>query len=105
MSDEPAVSSGAILQISRSAGSPGRSFAPVKAAISPVVNSQSAVTKSRISPGAFARGRDQNFVPPPKEKNCVRSYDCLAIGYAKSKRSGPNGESQIKLAPTEARTA
>ena len=53
-SEAPAVSSGAMLRIRRSGGSPGRSFAPVKAAISPVVNSQSAMTKSRISPAASA---------------------------------------------------
>ncbi len=49
MSDGPAVSSGAILLMRRSAGSPSRNLARVSAAISPVVNSQFGLTKSGIS--------------------------------------------------------
>ena len=38
-----------MLRIGRSTGSPSRSLAPVNAAIAPVVSSQSALTKSRMS--------------------------------------------------------
>ena len=48
-------------------------------------------------------GRRQNVVPPEKLKTWVWSYLPLAIGNAKSKRMGPIGEAQIRLAPTDAR--
>ena len=47
--------------------------------------------------------RSQNVVPPEKLKTWVWSYLPLVMGIAKSKRIGPNGELQIKLAPTDVR--
>ena len=59
MSDAPAVSSGAMLRIGRSTGSPSRILAPVNTAIAPVVSSQSAVTKSLVGEGPLLSGREQ----------------------------------------------
>src|SRR5271157_3562218 len=45
----------------------------------------------------------QNVAPPEKLKTCVWSYLPFETGTAKSKRIGPIGEAQIRLAPTDAR--
>ncbi len=47
--------------------------------------------------------RSQKVAPPEKLKICVWSYLPFEIGKAKSKRIGPIGEAQIRLAPTEVR--
>ncbi len=74
MSDAPALSSGAMLEMRRSSGSPSRNLARVSAAISPVV--KFAIWFDEIGHVAV-RGenysRDQKCAPPPKAKNWVRS--------------------------------
>ena len=52
---------------------------------------------------AAAAGQNRRSAAEPEPLQCGRN-SASGTGSAKSNRSGPNGESQIRLAPTEART-
>ena len=53
-------------------------------------------------PGRDRRHRLRTRDAPPLKRNiCLRSKGCFVIGYAKSNRSGPNGDAQSKPTPTE----
>ena len=112
----PAASRGAMLRMRRSSGVSARGLARVRPAMSPTVSSRLAGKKSGTAPPyPPARARESGEgVTTRVIRTALRRRTGTTAGDRSSvsgsgrrnrNRNGPNGESQIRLAPTEARTA